>query len=234
MSRADLGLMDQVAVISSAIAAISKSGCQLPRRDAGPRRRSAPTPSTPRPPSGRSGGWSSGGRGRGRPVGEDHLACVRVLVLPGERQVVLIAGRVADFQVAVDRRKVEDGDRDREGQRDRVAQVDQRVQARQRTLFAEPAQQRLGGAAVLGGLAAPSGRTSAATPGSPVARSRPGRPAGTGRPRSTSRSGRWHPARSRRPPARTAPGRGSRARSGRSAGIALIEPSQSVWCGPRR
>jgi hypothetical protein len=85
-------------------------------------------------------------------IGEDHLAGRRMLNVPGEGQVLLVPGRVPDLERAGDGRDVEDGDRDGEGQRDRVAQVDEGMQPRQASLLTEAAQQRLRGAAVLGGL----------------------------------------------------------------------------------
>jgi hypothetical protein len=90
-------------------------------------------------------------------VGEDHLAGRGVLDLAAEREIVLVAGRVPHLERPGDLVRVEDGDRDGEGQRDRVAQVDQRVQRRQATFLAEPAEQRLGRAAVLGRLQAHPG-----------------------------------------------------------------------------
>ena len=87
-------------------------------------------------------------------VGEDHLARHRMLGVPGEGQVLLVAGRVADLERAGDRHEVQDGHRDGEGQRDRVAQVHQGMQPGQAPVLAEPAQQRLRGAAVLGRLQA--------------------------------------------------------------------------------
>jgi hypothetical protein len=99
-------------------------------------------------------------------VGEDHLAGRGVLGLAAERQVVLVAGRVPHLERPGDLVRVEDGDRDGEGQRDRVAQVDQRVQPRQAALLAEPAQQRLGRAAVLGRLQAHPGEGAPPRPGS--------------------------------------------------------------------
>jgi DNA-binding CsgD family transcriptional regulator len=73
-------------------------------------------------------------------VGEDHLAGRGVLDVPGEGQVLLLAGRVADLERAGDLRSVQDGDRDGVGQRDRVAQVDQGMQRRQAPLLTKPAQ----------------------------------------------------------------------------------------------
>jgi hypothetical protein len=87
-----------------------------------------------------------------RRVGEDHLAGRRMLGIAAERHVVLVTGRVPDLDAAGDRGDVQDRHRDGEGQRDRVAQVDERVQPRERSLLAEPAQQRLRGTPVLGGL----------------------------------------------------------------------------------
>jgi hypothetical protein len=85
-------------------------------------------------------------------VGEDHLAWRRMLDVSGEGQVLLVPGRVPHLERAGDGGDVEDRDRDGEGQRDRVAQVDERMQPWQAPLLAEPAQQRLRRAAVLGGL----------------------------------------------------------------------------------
>jgi hypothetical protein len=44
-------------------------------------------------------------------VGEDHLARWRLLHIPAERQVLLIASRITHFKITTDRREVEDRDR---------------------------------------------------------------------------------------------------------------------------
>jgi hypothetical protein len=85
-------------------------------------------------------------------VGEDDLARGRMLDIASEGQVGLVSGRVPDLERAGDLGDVQHGHRDGEGQRDRVAQVDQGVQRGQAPFLAEAAQQRLRGAAVLGGL----------------------------------------------------------------------------------
>jgi hypothetical protein len=85
-------------------------------------------------------------------IGKDHLAGRRMLNVPGEGQVLLVPERVPDLERAGDGGDVEDGDRDGESQRDRVAQVDEGMQPGQAPLLTEAAQQRLRGAAVLGGL----------------------------------------------------------------------------------
>jgi hypothetical protein len=85
-------------------------------------------------------------------IGEDHLAGRRMLNVSGEGQVLLVSARVTNLERTGDRGDVEDGNRDGEGQRGGVAQVDEGMQPGQASLLTEAAQQRLRGAAVLGGL----------------------------------------------------------------------------------
>src|SRR5215813_14133195 len=85
-------------------------------------------------------------------VAKDHLAGGGVFHLAVEGQVFLVTGRAPHLQPAGDRGDVEDGHRDGERERDGVAQVDEGMLVRESSLLAEPPQQRLGGAPVLGGL----------------------------------------------------------------------------------
>jgi len=153
VSTAETGLTDHVAGDLVADRRHQRRDVGLRRWGARPRRLSAPTPSTLRPPSGRSGGWSSGGRGPGRPGRQRQprrhqgaRAPRRTSDSPHHRPHYLTSRSPSIAATSKTATGV------REGQRDRVCTRRPADAGSAATPLAEPAQQGLGGAAVLVGF----------------------------------------------------------------------------------